>query len=228
VLIPIALFTVTLLGTVWMLLQISRRASPARHHAIQLLLFVWLILTGVLAATQFFSNFQRMPPALPPFILFAVICVTVIAAKMPPGVPLFWLIGYQAFRIPVEIFLHQGFQAGFVPAQMTWEGRNFDVLTGLTALPIAWLASRNALPNWAAHLWNVAGFALLVNIMTIAVLSFPTPLRQFYNEPANVFVTQLPFVWLPTMLVPAAWFGHIAVFRRLRATGPSAEDSEAP
>ncbi|HKQ78896.1 MAG TPA: hypothetical protein VJ810_34675 [Blastocatellia bacterium] len=62
------------------------------------------------------------------------------------------------------------------------------------------------------------GLALLINIVTIAILSAPTPLRKFFNEPANTFVTYFPFVWLPAFLVQAAWFGHLLVFRRLRQT----------
>lgn len=210
----IALFTATLLLTVWLLLRIARRASPARYHAVSLLLLVWISFTGALAYSQALTNFNRIPPILPLCILFAIATSTALALKMPTEIPISWLIGYQAFRIPVEIFLHLGYQAGYVPVQMTWEGRNWDVLTGLTALPVAWLASRDKLPIWAVHLWNAAGFALLLNIMTIAILSLPTPFRQFHNEPANVFVTQLPFVWLPAILVPAAWFGHLALFKK--------------
>jgi len=206
-----------MLITVWLLLKLSRRASPGRYHAFSLLLLVWLSITGALASRQAFSDFQRVPPLLPICILIALGTVTAIALTTRQGIPLAWLIGYQAFRIPVEIFLHLGYLAGFVPVQMTWGGRNFDVLTGLAAIPIAWLAHRHALPKWAAYVWNIVGFALLLNIMSIAFLSFPTPLRQFHNDPANVFVTQIPFVWLPTILVPAAWFGHIAVFRYLRS-----------
>ena len=160
-LLPIALFTATLLLTDWLLLQIARRAAPQRHYAFSLLLLVWLSITGALAYSQALSNFQRVPPLLPLGILIAIGSVTAIAFTLHEEIPLSWLIGYQAFRIPVEIFLHLGFLAGFVPVQMTWHGRNWDILTGLSALPIAWLASRNALPLWAAHLWNAVGFALL-------------------------------------------------------------------
>ena len=198
-------FCATLLATAAALLRMNSRR-------ILFPLLAWLALTGALARFQFFAEVQRLPP----FIAIAIITATVAAIKRSPSVPLTWLIGYQAFRIPVEIFLHLGYQAGFVPVQMTWEGRNWDILTGLTALPVAWLAHRNQLPNWAAQIWNIAGFALLLNIMSIAILSLPTPLRQFHNEPANTFVTQLPYVWLPAVLVPAAWFGHIALFRRRR------------
>jgi hypothetical protein len=216
VLIPLLLFVATLITTVWLLLRMAQQAAPGRHGAFSTLLLVWFLLTGTLAYSQALSNFQRMPPLLPVCILIAIGTVTYMASTLRSEIPLPWLIGYQAFRIPVEIFLHTGFLAGFVPVQMTWAGRNWDVLTGISAIPMAWLASRNSLPRWAAHVWNLIGFALLFNVMTIAFLSFPTPFRQFHNDPANFFVTQIPFVWLPLVLVPAAWFGHIALFRQLK------------
>ena len=59
------------------------------------------------------------------------------ARKLIESPGLAWLIGLQVFRVAVEIFLALGYRAGFVPVQMTVEGRNWDVLTGLTALPMA-------------------------------------------------------------------------------------------
>jgi len=44
---------------------------------------------------------------------------------------------------------------------MTFEGRNWDVLTGLTALPVAWLVAKNRAPKWLIYAWNIGGLALL-------------------------------------------------------------------
>ncbi|MGH6629559.1 MAG: hypothetical protein ACREB3_07485, partial [Burkholderiales bacterium] len=49
-------------------------------------------------------------------------------------------------------------------------------------------------PRWAVWAFNLIGLALLINIVTIAILSAPTPLRQFWNEPANTFVAYAPYV----------------------------------
>ncbi|HEX4467931.1 MAG TPA: hypothetical protein VH080_00255, partial [Gemmatimonadaceae bacterium] len=59
------------------------------------------------------------------------------------------------------------------------------------------------------------GLALLANIIGVALLSAPTPLRVFMNEPANLWITRAPWVWLPTVLVVAALCGHVVVYRRL-------------
>ena len=62
------------------------------------------------------------------------------------------------------------------------------------------------------------------------ILSAPLPFRVFWNEPANVWVTRVPWVWLPAVLVLAALLGHIVVYRRLRAErrGLSARRRDRP
>ena len=65
--------------------------------------------------------------------------------------------------------------------------------------------------------WNIFGLVLLANIVTIAILSMPTEFRIFMNEPANIFVAHIPYVWLPTVLVQTALLGHLLLFRWLWA-----------
>jgi hypothetical protein len=75
----------------------------------------------------------------------------------------------------------------------------------------------NRVPLSVVRAWNWMGALLLLNVVTITWLSTPTPMRVFMNEPANIWITQAPFVWLPTVLVLAAFAGHIVVHRRLKA-----------
>ena len=184
--------------------------------------FMWLAVTGVLGYTTTLHDLSQRPPRL--LALVGVAFVGTYFASYFPAVSkliespgLVWLIGLQVFRVGVEIFLYLGYRAGFVPVQMTLEGRNWDVLTGLTALPIAWLVAKGRAPKWLIYAWNTMGLALLLNVMTVAVLSMPTPLRHFQNEPANTFVAYFPYVWLPTYLVPVAWMSHLLIFRAAKA-----------
>jgi hypothetical protein len=62
--------------------------------------------------------------------------------------------------------------------------------------------------------WNVLGLALLVNVVAIAILSTPR-FRLFGDTQVNVFVMYAPFVWLPSVMVLAAFAGHLIVFRAL-------------
>jgi hypothetical protein len=167
-------------------------------------------------------QFDAVPP--PAFRVMAPgILLTALLAFSPAGRALArghgWglLIGYQAFRIPVEIMLAALFAEGLLPEQMTWHGRNWDVLSGITALGVAWLAATGRIGPWGILAWNLVGLGLLVNIVTVAVLSMPGPLQVFTRPPANTIVLHFPFIWLPTVLVLGALLGHLLVFRKLWA-----------
>lgn len=101
------------------------------------------------------------------------------------------------------------------------EGRNVDILVGLTPLPVAWLCFvRRVWPRGAALAWNVAGIAILANIVMHALLSAPTPFQALWTEPPTTIITTLPYIWLPGFLVPLALSLHVASLRTLRA-GPA-------
>jgi hypothetical protein len=186
---------------------------------------VWVAATGLLAAGGRL-HFDGRPPTMP--LLFAAILALAlgvglsrVGTRLATGLPLAVLVGAQGFRVGVELLIHRAYVEGLAPVQMTWEGRNLDIVTGATALLLgAWLAWRPA-PGWLVHAWNALGAALLANVLVVALLSAPTPLRRFWNEPANVWVTRAPWVWLPAVMVLAAILGHLLVLRRLRreATG---------
>jgi len=200
-----------------------RQAEPADRKRVIWLgvgLSLWLALTFALAATGALA-FGTLPPRV--MVLFTVTLVlaivlarSAIGRDLAVGLPFSILIGFQAFRVLVEFLIHRAAQDGLAPPQMTWSGFNFDVVTGLTALPVAWLAARGRATPTIIRAWNVLGVLLLVNVLVIAIVSMPTPLRLFMNEPANTWVSKAPFVWLPTVLVPAAIVGHILVWRKLR------------
>ncbi len=181
---------------------------------------LWLAGTGALAASGLLARVFVPPPLL--LLLVASAALTFGVAFSPLGtllarsLPLPLLVGSQAFRIPVELLLHRGFVEGFVPVQMTYVGLNFDVATGISALAVAWLAHRGRLGRRGILAWNVVGLLLLANIVSIALLSVPGPLRVFRNAPSNAWVAHAPWVWLPTVLVQAALLGHLLVFRALR------------
>jgi hypothetical protein len=180
----------------------------------------WLALRGTLAAVH------AMPP---PFAVFMV-CATAgtVALALSPfgtrlvrGVSIAGLVAFQGLRIPIEWVLHALYEQGVAPVQMTWSGWNFDVVSGATALIVAALWLRGAVGPRTIAAWNVLGLLLLVNIVTIAVLSMPLPFRRFWNEPSNTFVFHAPWVWLPAFLVQGALFGHVLVFRWLAASRES-------
>ncbi len=176
-------------------------------------LAAWLALTGALAAHGTLASFASFPPPLLRLVLVGNLLVTVLALTTRLRWSLAGLIAFQGFRLPLELLMHQAYQEGIMPGQMTWTGRNFDVLTGASALVVAWLVAHGAAGKRTALVWNLAGLGLLVNVVTVAIQSFPGPLQSLW--PSNTWVTGLPYVWLPTVMVPLALGGHLLVFRRL-------------
>ena len=181
----------------------------------------WLGFTGVLSYVEFFLDFSGVPPRmmfilLPPLVLILTLSFTKGTTEILRAVPPQWLLYSQVFRVPVEIFIWLMFVAGVAPVQMTFEGLNFDILAGIFGPVFAWLCftGKRLSRKWAIF-YNIASLALLANIVTIAILSFPTPMRVFMNEPANTVVARFPIVWLPAILVTWAYTMHILSLRQL-------------
>ncbi|MEZ5356897.1 MAG: hypothetical protein R2762_30020 [Bryobacteraceae bacterium] len=222
----LAFFVVTVIATKYVVQQLVRRAAPRLMHNTSIAVGAWLVVTALIA-WKGWLQFGPMPPRILILVLFSSVFTVWVTGFTDFGralatvPPLHWLIGMHAFRIAVEIFLHWGWREGFVPKQLTWESCNWDVLTGVTAIPMAWLASLGKVAKRGVLIWNCFGLALLVNVVTVAILSMPTPFRLFTNEPVNRFVTTAPYIWLPTFLVQAALFGHVLLFRRLLGKEPA-------
>lgn len=122
----------------------------------------------------------------------------------------------HTIRIPVEIVLYWLFVYGAVPQVMTFAGRNFDIASGFLALITYVLAFRGGLVNRRILIaFNLIGLALLANIVSIAILSLPTPLQQLAFDQPNRAVLYFPYVWLPTIVVPIVLFAHLASLWKL-------------
>lgn len=190
----------------------------------------WMALTFLVARAGLL-RFDTRPPTML-LLLVALVAIAFgvarsgLGARLAAGLPLAALVGFHAFRLPLELIMHEAWAEGLMPVQMSYEGLNFDVLTGVSAVLVAGLIATGRAGERLARLWNVAGFVLLVNIVTIAVLSMPGPLRRFEGEPANVWVSQAPWVWLPAVMVLAALAGHLVLFRRLHGVAGRARVRE--
>jgi len=112
-------------------------------------------------------------------------------------------------RIPVEIILYYLFVHKMVPELMTFEGRNYDILAGLSAPIVGILLFKKKLPKLVLIVWNIIGLALVLFILVNGLLSAELPIQQFGFEQPNVAVTLFPFVLLPATVVPLVVYTHI-------------------
>ncbi len=182
------------------------------------LMVVWLGIPAVLSIRGVFWDFSAHPPYLmrlvaPMGLLVVVFCLSPWGKETARLLPESLLVGTQGFRLPLELVLY--FLAGHqvIASEMTLGGYNFDIVTGALAFPLWWKIRRLDAPRWALWAWNCLGLALLINVVTIAVLGFPEPFGWF--TPPNVVVASYPWVWLPTFLVPIALSSHLLLFRKL-------------
>jgi hypothetical protein len=207
----------------WASRRLGEEVTVRRRRAMRVgaAVFAWLLVTALVAASGVLRRFDATPP---PFAVLAL-AVGVVGIAVPcsslgtlliRGLPLWALVGFQVFRFPLELLMHRAYVEGVMPVQMSYSGQNYDIVTGITAGALGvWLA-RRPVPRWVVVAWNALGFALLVNIVTTAIVSTPV-FGWFGNERLNVFVTYPPFVWLLASLVTAALTGHILVWRWLSA-----------
>lgn len=176
-----------------------------------------MAITWIAGGSGILREWQRLPP---PFaiLLLGIVVVSATLAFGPAGrnlakhAPLWALVAVQSFRLPLELAMHAMAERGIMPVQMTYTGRNFDIVTGATAVVVAALVAAGHAGRRLVIAWNVLGFALLLNIIVVAVLSTPV-FAAFGPDRLNTFVTYVPFVWLPAVMVSAALAGHLIIAR---------------
>lgn len=179
----------------------------------------WLLFTAALSISGFVKDFSSMPPrfvivVLPPMVFVLYMISGKKLNRLLHSVSQDWLIGIQTFRILMEILLWMLFLDLIIPEQMTFEGRNFDILAGLSAPFIVWYF-RKTKSKKMLIVWNILCLLLLMNIVTVALLSAPLPIRYFMNEPANTVIARFPWVWLPGFVVPVAYTMHFLSLKKL-------------
>jgi hypothetical protein len=221
VLIPLVLVALFVWATAAAWRRAGHSSGRVRRAAVFALLgsAAWMALTWCAARSGVLLDWDATPP---PFALF-VVAVFVLAAALSLGrvgrlfaahIPLWILVGVQAFRFPLELAMHRMVERGIMPEQMSYSGRSFDILTGITAIGVALLLKTGRGGRPLVLAWNLMGLGLLANILTIAILSTPR-FAYFGPDRLNVFVMYPPFVWLPAVMVLAALAGHLIIFRAL-------------
>jgi len=185
------------------------------------ILTAWLVLQGILALTGFYTVTDVMPPRLllliGPALLFIVFLFCAAQGRaFLDHLDLQTLTMLHIVRIPVELVLFWLYFYGVIPELMTFEGRNLDILSGLTAPVIFYFVFIKK--SWGKKTllpWNFICLGLLVNIVLHAVLSAPFPFQQLAFDQPNIAVLYFPFIWLPCCVVPLVLLSHLAAIRQL-------------
>ncbi|TMI86049.1 MAG: hypothetical protein E6H06_21350 [Bacteroidetes bacterium] len=203
--------------------------SVKNRAATSLVLLLWLALTGFLALKGVFQNTSAVPPRLalvmvPALLLIILLMVTKKGRSFSDSLDLRKLTLVHIVRIPVEVILYLLATHKLIPGLMTFAGRNFDIISGITA-PIIYFTcftggdGNSRVRNRTLLLaWNFICLALLLNIIINAVLSLPFPFQQFAFDQPNTAVLYFPFTWLPVFIVVIVLYSHLAAIRQLLKT----------
>jgi hypothetical protein len=184
----------------------------------------WMAITWIASASGIFANFERTPPpfgllVLAILILACALAFSTLGTRLSTYLPLWLLVAVHVFRLPLELAMHAMYERGVMPVQMSYSGRNFDIVTGATAIAVALLVWSGRAGRGLVAAWNILGLVLLANVVTVAILG--TPRFQYFGpEHLNVWVVHPPFVWLPAVMVLAALAGHLVIFRALMNRAP--------
>lgn len=192
-----------------------------------LVLLTWLAVQAVIGLSGFYTVTDSVPPRfilliLPPVVLIIGLFSTSKGRHFIDGLNLKILSILHIVRIPVEMVLFWLFVHKAVPELMTFEGRNYDVLSGLTAPFIFYFGFvKKRLNKKIILIWNFICLGLLLNIVVNAVLSAPFPMQKFAFDQPNIAILYFPFNWLPSCVVPLVLLSHLATIRQLLSGGPS-------
>ncbi|WP_425234366.1 hypothetical protein [Ulvibacterium sp.] len=203
-------FILTTIATIWLFFKASG------NRRVILFILIWSSIVGILGLNGFYQKLNASPPRfiflLGPVLLFVLLLSRAKKGKRFMGnLDLKWLTLLHCIRVPVELVLYFVFLEGLVPESMTFEGYNFDILSGLSAPILYYLVFvKKKVGVNGLLFWNIICLGLLLNILTIAVLSAQTPIQKMAFDQPNIGVTYFPLVWLPTVIVPIVFLSHLA------------------
>lgn len=209
-------FVATVLLTCFFLVKAARG-----NKIVALILIIWLIAQGAVSITGFYTQTQGIPPRfiavlLPPILLIISLFATSKGRNFIDQLKPDQLTLLHVVRIPVELCLFSLYSYQLVPQLMTFEGINYDILSGITAPLVAYFGYYKKLFNKTVLLiWNLACLGLLINIAYHGILSVPTPFQRFGFDQPNIGLTFFPYVFLPGLIVPAVFFAHLVCIKHL-------------
>lgn len=213
----------TLLLFFWVIKNSNSLIIPKNSTKIIIGLILWLIVQAILTLKNVYnSDTNLFPPKillfgiLPPVLTSVTLFLTQKGRQFIDSLPLINLTYLNIVRVPVEVALFWLFLNKAVPELMTFEGRNFDIVAGITAPIIAYFGLTKGKINRSIILiWNCICLCLLINIVINAFFSTPSPMQKFAFEQPNIAILNFPFSWLPTFVVPIVLFGHLTSIRQL-------------
>lgn len=221
------IFGLTTVLTLILFYQTVKKSNSenVQQHSTKILmgLILWLVVQAVLTLQNLYSSSTDFfPPTillfgiLPAILTIVVLFSTQKGRRFIDSLPLVNLTYLNIVRVPVELVLFYLFLNKAVPQLMTFDGRNFDIIAGITAPIVAYFGlTERKISKKIILIWNFICLILLLNIVVNAFLSAPSAIQKFGFDQPNIAILNFPFSWLPTFMVPLILFGHLTSIRQL-------------
>lgn len=201
----------------------SSTIAKSRANRVLIVMIGWLLIQAGFTINNIYRAHPDTVPirlglggVLPIMLAIIILFSTTSGRKFIDSLSLKFLTYLHVVRIPVELVLYWLFIHKAVPQIMTFEGRNFDIIAGLTAPLIGYFTfSKKLFSTKILLIWNFICLGLLLNIVITAVLSAPFPFQQLAFDQPNIGILYFPFNWLPTFIVPVVLFSHLTSIRQL-------------
>ena len=207
-------------------LLVFMEAPRGARLVLAALLGLWLGLAAAAGAAGWLATARPFP------IMGIFVATPLVAASLATAwpaarhamlsLPLRLMIGLNIGRVFAVLFLllaAEGRLSGPFPYSAAWG----DIITGVVALPLLWLARAEDRHTTALHLWNAFGMADLVAAIGLGVTSAAgSPLQLFHSGSGSEAMQHLPWSFVPTVLVPLWMILHAIIWVRLRRPAKSA------
>jgi hypothetical protein len=189
--------------------------------------FAWMAALVALAATGRFDQGALVPGV--PLAFAAALLVGIISWTAAPrfrramlSVPLLELVGVHATRVAGVLFLILLAQ-NRLPLYFAASAGIGDILTGLGAIGIAMrLAAGRSVSGRTLAIWNAFGALDLFVAVSLGVVSSPGLPIQLFGTPNANAITSLPWLLVPTLLVPFYLLTHLTIAARLKGASKAA------
>ena len=213
------LLTTVMLFSAYLIKLKPYEIKTNRIRAIYVLsIAAWIVYIFLLSGSGVLESFS-LPPRVPLLIVIPAIASIVFVTSRAwfrqsmQVTPVYTLIYIQAFRVVVELLIYSGYRNNIYPQRTTFEGLNFDIVVGCSALLVGYLVQRNWIGKPAILIWNV----LSLTILCLTVYSFISTyyFTDYVSVTNSVEFVRMPYVLLPAVLLPYAVFFHVASIRQM-------------
>jgi hypothetical protein len=189
--------------------------------ALTIFIGLWLIYLSGLSYFEVLVDFS-FPPKMPLLVVMPLMVLIIISlfrnvtSDFGVTTAVSWLIYIQSFRIIVELIIWGGYLEGIIPIDATFEGSNFDVVVGITAVPMAYYAKREKVSNTALIIWNIAGLLILAYTVRMFITAgyFPEVLGESSAMIGPAFV-KMPYLLIAGLFMPLAVLIHALSIKQL-------------